>query len=86
MYFMLAHQNTCWYVKQKKSRKVERKFSLQVPWSGSAVPFEAPASGKGVVLLDPFGVLAFELLGVPVLDPFTEPFGVPVLDPFSDMI
>ena len=48
------------------------------------------AEGSGVGALDPFGVLALELLGVPALEPFVEPFteplGVPVLDPLSDIL
>ena len=61
------------------------------------MPFDAPPVspvGRGVLLFDPFGVLAFELLGVPTfdpfvdpfIDPFVDPFGVPVLDPLSDIL
>lgn len=71
---------------------------MDVPCSSSVTPLDAsPLSpvGRGVFRLDPFGVLALELLGVPALDPlvgvpftdpFVEPFGVPTLDPFSDIL
>ena len=57
--------------------------------SRSAKPLDAEIAdsnvGKGVLLLDPFGVPAFDPLGVLALDPFFI-LGVPVLEPFSDIL